>query len=215
MLQPPTSRDRGRATMTDPARTGPTPAVSLRSHSPEATERLGAWLGRYATPGLVVALVGEMGAGKTTFVRGLARGLEVEEPVTSPTFTLMQEHEGRLSLWHLDAWMAAREEAFLEAGGADLLGADGVAAVEWAEHVADWLPRPRLELRLELRPAAAPAGAADGGPPARALRLALVPAPPGPAGPDPREAPLRTLLDALAALQPPLEGLERLCEDER
>ncbi|MFT5288540.1 MAG: tRNA threonylcarbamoyladenosine biosynthesis protein TsaE [Planctomycetota bacterium] len=122
--------------------------IQFRSSTPESTEALAELLGGLLFDGVVLALEGEMGAGKTTFARGLARGLGVDEPVTSPTYTLMQEYEGRLHFWHLDAWMAEREEAFLEAGAADLLGSSGVALVEWSENVRDWLPIPRLLLRM-------------------------------------------------------------------
>jgi tRNA threonylcarbamoyladenosine biosynthesis protein TsaE len=119
------------------------------TRSAAETEELGRALGERLTPGAVVALQGELGSGKTTFVRGLARGLGVESLVRSPTFTLMQEHAGRCPFFHFDAWMSGREEVFLQGGGAEYLGGAGVAAVEWAERVSAWLPEPRLEVRLE------------------------------------------------------------------
>lgn len=116
----------------------------------EATHALGEALGRLLPGGTVLALDGELGAGKTTLVRGLARGLGIpEEEVSSPTYTLMHQHQGRLELLHFDAWMAAREGAFLAAGGREWLGGGGVAAIEWASKVSAFLPRPRLELWLE------------------------------------------------------------------
>jgi len=118
------------------------------SHAPEATEALGEALGRAAFAGLVLTLDGDLGAGKTCFVRGLARGLEVEGPVTSPTFALMNEYEGRLPLLHCDAWMEGRERAFLADGGVERLGGGAVAVVEWGERVADQLPRPHLWVQL-------------------------------------------------------------------
>jgi tRNA threonylcarbamoyladenosine biosynthesis protein TsaE len=139
----------------------------LRSGSPEATEAIGAALGAELAPGAVVALDGELGAGKTCLVRGIARGLGVAEPVSSPSFTLMHEYAGRVAVHHFDAWMTAREAAFLEGGGADALGGEGVALVEWAEHVADYLPAWRLAIRLEHR-----------GPAERRLVLRVLGAPP-------------------------------------
>jgi len=155
--------------------------------SPEATEALAEALGERLPAGAVVALAGELGAGKTTFVRGLARGLGVLDPVTSPTFALMHEAEGRLPLFHLDAWRVREARAFVEGGGAECLGGDGVAAVEWAENVEPWLPSPRLAVRLVHR-----------GPQARELELRLV----GAAGAGgPAAAALETALAAaLAAL---------------
>lgn len=122
---------------------------SFITRRPEDTEALAAGLGNHLPPDTVIALEGELGAGKTCFVRGLARGLGSPEPVSSPTFTLMQEVAGgRLGLYHFDAWMEGREEAFLEGGGADWLSAGGVAAVEWSEKVHDLLPFPRLRVSL-------------------------------------------------------------------
>lgn len=119
------------------------------SLSPEATQELAAELGRRAHAGLVIALDGDLGAGKTTFVRGLAQGLEADPgEVASPTYTLMHEVPGRLTLYHFDAWMSGREEAFLADGGAELMLAGGVAAIEWAERVLDYLPGERLDVRL-------------------------------------------------------------------
>jgi tRNA threonylcarbamoyladenosine biosynthesis protein TsaE len=100
-------------------------------------------------PGSVIALLGELGAGKTCFVRGAARALGVQGPVASPTYTLMHAYEGRLPVYHLDAWMQGRGEAFLEDGGAEWLHEQGIALVEWAERVAAWLPATRLEVLLE------------------------------------------------------------------
>ena len=117
--------------------------------SAEATEALAAAVGTFLAPGDVVALRGELGAGKTCFVRGAARALGVAGPVASPTYTLMHAYEGRLPVYHLDAWMQGRGEAFLEDGGAEWLRADGVALVEWAERVAPWLPPARLDVLLE------------------------------------------------------------------
>jgi tRNA threonylcarbamoyladenosine biosynthesis protein TsaE len=127
-----------------------TPRV-FRSRSPEATEELGRRIGEQLGPGCVVGLKGELGAGKTVLVRGIARGLEVEDRVTSPSFTLMHEFEGRVPLYHFDAWMSGREELFLEGGGAEYLGGEGVAVVEWADRVERWMPPLRLELLLQHR----------------------------------------------------------------
>lgn len=136
----------------------------LVSRSEEATEALAAALGRACPAGTVLALTGDLGAGKTCFVRGLALGLGIEEGVASPTYTLMQAHEsGRLPLYHFDAWMEGREKAWLAEGGGAWLREEGVAVIEWAGRVAEWLPEPRLEVRL-----------AHLGPSERRLSLAVV-----------------------------------------
>ena len=121
----------------------------LLSTSPEATEALAEALGRRLGPGSVLALSGDLGAGKTCFVRGLARGLGIEAGVASPTYLLLQAHEGgRLPLYHFDAWMEGREKALLADGGAEWLHGDGVAVVEWAGRVVEWLPTPRLDVHI-------------------------------------------------------------------
>lgn len=119
----------------------------------EATLALGHALGAAAPAGTLVTLSGDLGAGKTTLARGLAAGLGVPEGVSSPTYTLMQLHEGgRLPLAHFDAWMEGREKAFLADGADELLEMDGVTVVEWAERVDDWLAEGRLRVVLSHAP---------------------------------------------------------------
>ena len=134
------------------------PAQELRlvSRSEAATAALGTAIGERLEAGAVVAIDGELGAGKTTLVHGLARGLGVAEGVASPSYTLMHTYTGRVPVYHYDAWMQGRERAFLEGGGAEWLEGGGVALVEWAERVADWLPEPRLHVQLAHPPASRP-----------------------------------------------------------
>lgn len=122
--------------------------LDLVSHSTLATLELGRLIGGLAKPDSVIALDGEMGTGKTTFVRGLAAGLGIDQGISSPTYTLMHTYAGRLQLFHFDAWMQGREEAFLDGGGDEWFHAGGVSVVEWASRVADFLPADRLELEL-------------------------------------------------------------------
>lgn len=106
------------------------------SHSPADTESLGERFGRVAQRGLVIALSGDLGAGKTQFVRGLARGLGIAGRVHSPTFTLVNEYGGgRLKLFHLDLYRLEMAEQILSAGIEEYLSPDGVAVVEWAERL--------------------------------------------------------------------------------
>lgn len=124
-------------------------ALTLDLPDEAATLRLGRAIGSSASAGALLALSGDLGAGKTTLVRGLADGLGVPGTVSSPTYTLMQLHEGgRLPLSHFDAWMEGREKAYLADGADEFLAADGVAVIEWAERVEDWLPVDRLGLEL-------------------------------------------------------------------
>ncbi|HTL74276.1 MAG TPA: tRNA (adenosine(37)-N6)-threonylcarbamoyltransferase complex ATPase subunit type 1 TsaE [bacterium] len=106
------------------------------SHSPAETESLGEQFGRAAQRGLVIALSGDLGAGKTQFVRGLARGLGISGRVHSPTFTLVNEYGGgRLKLFHLDLYRLETAEQILSAGIEEYLKPDGVSVVEWAERL--------------------------------------------------------------------------------
>jgi tRNA threonylcarbamoyladenosine biosynthesis protein TsaE len=110
---------------------------------------LGAQLGRAARAGAVIALTGPLGAGKTELARGIARGLAVEEPVTSPTFILVAEHVGRLPLFHVDCYRLAGAEDALAAGILDERAAEGVTVIEWAERLGAALPAGRLEIVID------------------------------------------------------------------
>jgi len=108
------------------------------SHSPAETESLGEQFGRAAVCGWVIALSGELGAGKTQFVRGLARGLGLPGRVHSPTFTLVNEYAGgRLKLFHLDLYRLETPEQLALAGIEEFLQPDGVTVVEWAERIPE------------------------------------------------------------------------------
>ena len=110
------------------------------THSPEETENLGEALGRRLPAGTVLAYRGELGAGKTAFTRGLARGLGFTEPVTSPTYTIVNEYlGGRLPLFHFDMYRLHSADDLWDIGWEDYLDRGGVCAVEWSENVADAL----------------------------------------------------------------------------
>lgn len=118
------------------------------SHTPAETRALGRTIGRHAGPGTLVALVGPLGAGKTQLAKGIAEGLGVGGVVNSPTFVLMNEHPGRLRLFHVDAYRLDEPEDLFAAGLLDDRAADGVTIIEWADRLAGWLPDERLELTL-------------------------------------------------------------------
>jgi tRNA threonylcarbamoyladenosine biosynthesis protein TsaE len=108
------------------------------SHSPAETGSLGEKFGRAAERGLVIALSGDLGAGKTQFVKGLARGLGISARVHSPTFTLVNEYGGgRLKLFHLDLYRLETPAQILSAGIEEFLAPDGVAVIEWAERMVN------------------------------------------------------------------------------
>ncbi|HLP76409.1 MAG TPA: tRNA (adenosine(37)-N6)-threonylcarbamoyltransferase complex ATPase subunit type 1 TsaE [Candidatus Paceibacterota bacterium] len=111
--------------------------VTSISHSPAETEALGETWGRSATSGLVIALSGDLGAGKTQLVKGIARGLGYSGRVHSPTFTLVNVYSGgRLTLFHLDLYRLETREQILSTGFEEYLNPDGVTVIEWAER---WL----------------------------------------------------------------------------
>jgi tRNA threonylcarbamoyladenosine biosynthesis protein TsaE len=112
---------------------------------------LGERLGKAAPGGTVLALRGGLGAGKTTFAKGLARGLGVEDEVTSPTYTIVSEYEGRLRLHHIDAYRLSGSEDFESVGGSDLVAdPGGICVIEWSERIEAALPpsAARAEIRV-------------------------------------------------------------------
>ena len=110
------------------------------TNSEQETEELGQRLGRVLKAGAVVAYTGDLGAGKTAFTRGLARGLDIPGRVTSPTFTIVNEYEGgRLPLFHFDMYRLGGSEELYDIGWEDYLGRGGVCAVEWSERVDEAL----------------------------------------------------------------------------
>lgn len=125
----------------------PQAELRLVSESPQATEELAARLGRLLRAGDVVALTGDLGTGKTCFVRGLAAGMGVEGNITSPTFIIMRQHPGSPGLCHADAYRLSCAEELQDLGIEDVL-AHSVLAVEWAEQVADALPTERINVAL-------------------------------------------------------------------
>ena len=125
--------------------------ASLTIRSPAEMQDLGSRLGKVASPGLVVGLIGDLGAGKTTFVRGVANGAEVspEQMVASPTFVLIHEYEGRIPVYHFDTYRLANPEAFADLGAAEYFDGDGICLVEWADRVRKILPLDRIDVEIE------------------------------------------------------------------
>jgi len=120
------------------------------TNSAQETEQLGERLGRKLTPGAVIAYTGDLGAGKTAFTRGLARGLDVPERVTSPTFTIVNEYEGgRLPLFHFDMYRLGGADELFDIGWEDYLARGGVCAVEWSENVDEVLDQDTI--RVDIR----------------------------------------------------------------
>ncbi len=119
------------------------------SRDPAETHAIGRVLGQAAEPGTLLSLIGPLGAGKTHLAKGVAEGLGVTSVVNSPTFILMNEHLGRLPLYHVDAYRLGDPEEAAAAGLLDERQAAGVAVIEWADRLEGWLPDERLEIRIE------------------------------------------------------------------
>lgn len=122
----------------------------IESHGEKDTFEAGRRLGEEASPGQVFALSGDLGVGKTVFAKGLAAGLGISEPVSSPTFTIVQVYEGgRLPLYHFDVYRIADPEEMDEIGCEEYFYGDGVCLVEWAELVADILPERTVWIAIQ------------------------------------------------------------------
>lgn len=127
------------------------PSLTLETHSAEQTQQLGRVLAPLLEPGDVIELVGDLGAGKTHFVQGIVAGLGVSSEVAnSPTFVLIQEYTGRLSVCHVDAYRLRDSDEFVELGADELLGSEAVCLIEWGDRVADVLPRDRLRVKIQV-----------------------------------------------------------------
>ncbi|MBI2526177.1 MAG: tRNA (adenosine(37)-N6)-threonylcarbamoyltransferase complex ATPase subunit type 1 TsaE [Candidatus Rokubacteria bacterium] len=123
-------------------------AETLVSRTPEETRAIGARLGERLGPGAVVGCIGELGAGKTCFLQGLAAGLGVTSPVTSPTFVLVNHYRGRLPVHHLDAYRTESLGELLDLGVEELFHGDGVTIIEWADKLLPLLPPAALIVKI-------------------------------------------------------------------
>ena len=122
----------------------------IETNSPEETFRAGRKLGEKAKSGQVFTLSGDLGVGKTVFTQGLARGLGIEEPVNSPTFTIVQVYdEGRLPFYHFDVYRIGDIEEMDEVGFEDYVMGDGVSLIEWANLIEEILPEKRTDILIE------------------------------------------------------------------
>jgi tRNA threonylcarbamoyladenosine biosynthesis protein TsaE len=118
--------------------------------SPEETFQLGQKLGEQAKPGEVYTLVGDLGVGKTVLTQGIAKGLAIEEPISSPTFTIVQVYEeGRMPFYHFDVYRIGDIEEMDEIGYEDYFYGQGLTMIEWANLIEEILPEHYLEIRIE------------------------------------------------------------------
>lgn len=124
--------------------------VILDSESPEDTYTIGKKLGEYSAPGQVYTMIGDLGVGKTVFTQGFAAGLGIQEPVNSPTFTIVQVYEeGRLPFYHFDVYRIGDIEEMDEIGYEDCFYGEGVSLVEWANLIEEILPEKYIRIMIE------------------------------------------------------------------
>lgn len=124
--------------------------VVIDSFCAKDTYELGEKIGQMAKPGMVISLTGDLGVGKTVFTQGLAKGLGIEEPVNSPTFTIVQVYEeGWLPLYHFDVYRIGDIEEMDEIGYEDYVYGEGVSLIEWANLIEEILPEHFTEIKIE------------------------------------------------------------------
>ncbi len=124
--------------------------MTIESFSPQQTEKIGFELGQKAKEGDIYCLSGDLGVGKTVFTRGFAKGLGVEEEyITSPTFTIINEYDGRLKLYHFDVYRIGSIEEMDDTGYEDYFFGDGVCLIEWAELVEEIIPPEAVWIKIE------------------------------------------------------------------
>ena len=125
--------------------------MTVETHSEAETEALGERLAKCIHAGAVVALYGDLGAGKTAFVRGMARGLDITEQVSSPTFTIVNEYPGDPALFHFDMYRLKNAEELYGIGWEDYLDRNGVCVTEWSERIEEALPEDAVRVRIQRR----------------------------------------------------------------
>lgn len=118
------------------------------SNSAEETKKIASELAKTLKLGDVLCMYGDLGAGKTAFVQGLAKGLGIDEPITSPTFTIVNEYYGSLPLYHFDVYRIADPDEMYEVGYEEYVYGDGVSVIEWAELIEDILPEKRYKVTI-------------------------------------------------------------------
>ena len=125
-------------------------AQSFRTHSPEETQAIGERVGQNLKPGDIVALIGDLGAGKTCLTQGIARGVKIEpnQIVNSPSYTLINEYAGKIPIYHIDLYRLQRREEILDLGLEEYLEGNGICIIEWADRMLDLLPERCMTIEL-------------------------------------------------------------------
>lgn len=122
--------------------------LKINIENKKETEKIGYMLGKLLTGGEVICMTGDLGAGKTTMTQSIAKGLEVEDYVTSPTFTIINEYEGRCPLYHFDVYRINDVDEMYDLGYEEYFYSDGVSIIEWADIIKEILPKERLNIEI-------------------------------------------------------------------
>ncbi len=123
--------------------------ITFTTNSAEETIELGKKIGSLLQKGDIIAMQGTLAAGKTTITKGIAQSLEVKDTITSPTFCLISEYEGKMPLYHMDVYRLDGAEDFANLGTEDMLYGEGVSIIEWSEKIMEELPKKTIILKLE------------------------------------------------------------------
>lgn len=123
--------------------------ITFTTTSAEETVELGKKIGSFLKKGDIIAMQGTLGAGKTTITKGIAQALGINETITSPTFCLISEYEGKMPLYHMDVYRLDGAEDFANLGTEDMLYGEGVSIIEWSEKIMEELPHKTIILKLE------------------------------------------------------------------
>ena len=125
--------------------------LTIITNSPEETKKIGKEVGKLARPGDLLAFYGELGAGKTCFIQGISQQLEVKDYVTSPSFTIINEYQGKIPIYHFDLFRLNSAEEILELGYEEYFYGEGLTVIEWAEKIEQLLPREHLKIDIKFK----------------------------------------------------------------
>ncbi|TET10534.1 MAG: tRNA (adenosine(37)-N6)-threonylcarbamoyltransferase complex ATPase subunit type 1 TsaE [Candidatus Atribacteria bacterium] len=125
--------------------------LTIITKSPEETKNLGKEVSKLAKPGDLLAFYGELGTGKTCFIQGIARGLKVKDYVTSPSFTIINEYQGKIPIYHFDLFRLDNAEEILELGYKEYFYGEGLTVIEWAEKIEQLLPKEYLGIKIKFK----------------------------------------------------------------
>ncbi len=125
--------------------------IKIYLENEEKTREIGHKLGQLLTPKSVICLIGDLGAGKTTMTQSLAKSLEVDDYITSPTFTIVNEYEGRMPLYHFDVYRIGSSDEMYDIGFDEYINGDGVCIIEWANLIEDILPEEYLYIEMNYK----------------------------------------------------------------